>query len=90
MNKWARARPLAHSVKVDRFGITHLNMHFNIEGPDNKGTVYVHMTKGPQDAQMQYKSLSLHIPGEQVIYLENADAKMPRRAVSKMFGVQWR
>lgn len=89
-NKWARARPLAYSVDVDKFGITHFRMHFNVEGPDNRGVINVHMTKSKDDDQLEYRLLSLSVPGHEVVYLENADAKNPKRAIGKMFGVQWK
>lgn len=89
-NKWARARPLAHSVGVDKQGTTHFRMHFHVEGPKDAGTVHLHMTKGKDDQVLAYKSLSLSVKGHPTIYLENADDKGPKRAAAKMFGVQWR
>lgn len=65
-------------------------MHFYMEGPDAAGTVNIHMTKRPDEDELQYRLLSLTIPGQETIYLENADAKSPKRALSKMFGVRWR
>lgn len=88
-SKWARARPLAHSVAVDKFGTTHFRMHFNVEGPDATGTVNVHMTKGHDENELQYRVLSLNVPGHAVVYLENADGKSAKNTVGKMFGLQW-
>jgi len=88
-NKWARARPLAHWVEVDRMGTIHFRMHFNVEGPDGKGVVNVHMTKGPNDSSLEYRLLSLNVPGHPVVYLENKDAGAKQK-VGKMFGYQWR
>lgn len=89
-NKWARARPLAHSVEVDNLGTTHFRMHFHVEGPTNAGVVSLHMTKGKDDKELEYRYLSLNVKQYATIYLENADEKSPKRAVAKMFGVQWR
>ncbi|KAK5958333.1 mitochondrial import inner membrane translocase subunit tim21 [Knufia fluminis] len=89
-NKWARARPLAHTVEVDRFGTTHFRMHFHMEGPEASGTVNIHMTKKSDESELQYRLLSLTVPGHETVYLENADAASPKRALGKMFGVQWR
>lgn len=89
-NKWARARPLAHSVEVDKLGVTHFKMHFHVEGPKDAGVVNLHMTKGKGDEDLQYKYLSLNVKGHPTVYLENADEKSPKKAVAKMFGVQWR
>ena len=89
-NKWARARPLAHSVEVDKLGMTHFRMHFHVEGPKEVGIVNLHMTKGKTDKELEYKYLSLYVKGHPTIYLENADEKSPKRAAAKMFGVQWR
>jgi import inner membrane translocase subunit TIM21 len=81
---------LAHTVDVDRFGTTHFKMHFHVEGPDASGVVNIHMTKKDDESELQYRLLSLAVPGHEIIYLENADAKSPKRAIGKMFGVQWR
>jgi mitochondrial import inner membrane translocase subunit TIM21 len=89
-NKWARARPLAHSVEIDERGTTHFRMHFHVEGPKDAGVVNLHMTKGKGEKELEYKYLSLNVKGHPTAYLENADEKSPKRAVAKMFGVQWR
>jgi mitochondrial import inner membrane translocase subunit TIM21 len=89
-NKWARARPLAHSVDIDKFGTTHFRMHFNVEGPKDRGVVNLHMMKGKDDKELEYKFLSLNVRGHPTVYLENADEKSPKRAAARMFGVQWR
>ena len=90
-NKWARARPLAHSTEVDKFGTTHFRMHFNVEGPDGKGVVNVHMTR-PRDAdKLEYHTLSLNVKGHETLYLVDRDAERGVKGkVGKMFGVQWR
>lgn len=94
-NKWARARPLAHSTEIDRFGTTHLRMHFNVEGPEGRGVVAVHMTSRPREAggtgALEYQVLSLSVKGHETVYLENKDAERGVKSkVGKMFGVQWR
>ncbi|KAJ9653996.1 mitochondrial import inner membrane translocase subunit tim21 [Neophaeococcomyces mojaviensis] len=89
-SKWARARPLAHTVDIDRFGTTHFRMHFHVEGPEASGVVNIHMTKKSDEDELQYRLLSLSVPGHETIYLENTDASSPKRALGKMFGVQWR
>ncbi|KAK5086705.1 mitochondrial import inner membrane translocase subunit tim21 [Lithohypha guttulata] len=89
-SKWARSRPLAHSLEVDRFGTTHFRMHFYVEGTEARGTVNIHMTKKSDATELQYRLLSVSVPGKETIYLENADAKSPKTKVAKMFGVQWK
>ena len=89
-SKWARAGPIAHHVELDRMGVTHLKMHFNVKGENATGVVNVHMTKARDDTELRYKVLSLHVPGHEVVYLEGADGKTAKKAVGKMFGVQWR
>jgi mitochondrial import inner membrane translocase subunit TIM21 len=89
-SKWARSRPLAYSVERDKFGVEHFRMHFNVEGPEGRGVVNVHMTKGREDDRLEYRLLSLSVPGKQVVYLENKDGVGVKSAVGKMFGVQWR
>ena len=92
-NKWARARPLAHSTEVGRFGTTHFRMHFNVEGTDSgvRGVVSVHMTQSKSDDRLEYQVLSLSVRGHETIFLENKAAERGIKAQSaKMFGVQWR
>ncbi|KAF4629319.1 hypothetical protein G7Y89_g8828 [Cudoniella acicularis] len=72
-NKWARARPIASRVETDRRGIEHLIMHFNVEGPLNKGVVNLHMTRRSNEHEFVYKYLALDVKGHQRIYLENED-----------------
>lgn len=88
-SKWARARPLAHSVSTDKFGTTHFRMHFHMEGPDAAGVVNVHMTKKHDENELQYRLLSLNVPGNPVVFLENEDGKSAKSTVGKMFGLQW-
>ncbi|KIX05111.1 uncharacterized protein Z518_05983 [Rhinocladiella mackenziei CBS 650.93] len=90
-NKWARARPLAHSTEVDKFGTTHFRMHFNVEGPEGKGVVAVHMTRPRDGDRLEYELLSLTVKGQETVFLENKDAERGVKGkVGKMFGVQWR
>ena len=90
-NKWARARPLAHSTELDKFGTTHFRMHFHVEGTEAQGVVNVHMTKSREEKELVYEVLSLHVPGQPVMYLENrAEEAGVKGKVGKMFGVQWR
>ncbi|KAK6367369.1 uncharacterized protein PV06_06660 [Exophiala oligosperma] len=90
-NKWARARPLAHSTETDRYGTTHFRMHFNVAGPEGSGVVSVHMTKPRDGDRLEYQLLSLTVKGHETIYLENKEAERNVKGkVAKMFGVQWR
>jgi TIM21 len=66
-------------------------MHFHVEGTEARGVVNVHMTKGIGEKELAYELLSLNVPGQPVIYLENkADEVSVKAKVGKMFGVQWR
>ncbi|KIV97586.1 hypothetical protein PV10_01318 [Exophiala mesophila] len=90
-NKWARARPLAHNSEVDRFGTQHFRMHFNVEGPEGRGVVNVHMTKPRGGDVLEYEVLSLNVPGKQTVFVENREAERGVKGkVGKIFGVQWR
>lgn len=90
-NKWARARPLAHNVEVDKFGTTHFRMHFHVEGTENQGVVNVHMTKTRDQSQLEYQLLSLNVKGHPVINLENKSEDLGIKGkAGKLFGVQWR
>jgi len=90
-NKWARARPIASSIRKDGSGTEHLIMHFNVEGPLNKGVVNLHMTKHPPQSEYEYKYLALDVRGHQRLYIENSDATSGASGKSKtrLFGVQW-
>lgn len=35
-----------------------------VEGPDGKGTVNVHMVRPREGARLEYKTLSLDVPGK--------------------------
>jgi import inner membrane translocase subunit TIM21 len=90
-NKWARARPLAYTTETDKFGTTHFRMHFHVEGTEAHGVVNVYMTKRKEEKELAYELLSLNVPGQPVVYLENkADEVGVKAKVGKMFGVQWR
>ena len=66
-------------------------MHFNVEGPDDRGVVNVHMTKGQGDKELVYQVLSLNVAGKPVVHLENkAEEGVLKAKAAKMFGVQWR
>lgn len=89
-SRWARNRTIASRVEKDRAGIDHLHMHFYVEGPAAKGTVNLHMTRGPGEKEFEYRMLALDVPGKQRLYLENADAaKLDQRKQGRMFGVRW-
>lgn len=75
-------------MDVDKFGTTHFRMHFNVEGPDGKGGVNVHMTKKNDENELKYRVLSLNVLWHPVAYLENADGKT-KNAGGKMLGLQW-
>lgn len=89
-SKWARARPLAYTTEVDSNGTTHFRMHFNMEGEKGGGVVAVHMTKLPSESRLEYRLLSLSVPGHPTVYLENKDNEGVKAKVGKIMGVQWR
>lgn len=88
-SRWARNRTIASRIEKDKAGIEHLHMHFYVEGPREKGTVNVHMSRRPGEKDFEYRLLALDVPGKQRHYLENADAKLDQRRQGKMFGVRW-
>ena len=65
-------------------------MHFNVEGPDGAGVVSVHMTKTKEQDRLEYRLLSLNVPGHEVVHLENKHGADMKAKAGKMFGVQWR
>ncbi|KAM3065572.1 mitochondrial import inner membrane translocase subunit tim21 [Clarireedia jacksonii] len=92
LSKWARAGPIASNITKDQRGVEHLVMHFNVEGPLNKGVVNLHMVKNPSDSEFFYRYLFLDVKGYPRIYLENADASAdsPGKNKNKLFGITWR
>jgi len=90
-SRWARNRTIASRHETDRAGIEHTHLHFYVEGPAAKGTVQVHVTKKPGEREWEYRLLALDVPGQQRVYLENADASVigMKRGQGKMFGVRW-
>ena len=77
-------------VEKDQTGTTHLLMHFNVEGPINKGVVNLHMVKPPGQKDFEYKYLALDVEGQRRLWLINADGKSNQKKGVKIFGVQWR
>lgn len=73
-----------------------------VEGPLNKGTVYLHMIQRPGEKEAEYQSLTLDVPGKQGASLTVAkltatghkriflEHDSPFKANSgKLFGVRW-
>jgi len=90
-SKWARARPIASTLRKDRTGAEHLLMHFNVEGSERAGVVHLHMIKRPDQAEFKYKYLTLNVKGQSVLYLENADAEKAKvKPGLSLFGARWR
>ena len=91
-NKWARARPIASTLRKDRSGAEHLLMHFNVEGSERSGVVNLHMVKKPDQEEFKYKYLTLNVKGHPVLYLENADAdkKTKVKPGFSLFGARWK
>lgn len=65
-------------------------MHFHVEGPLGAGIARVHMAKTPDDDRFEYVLLAVDVPGQQRIFLENAEDKVGNQKSSgRMFGVKW-
>ncbi|KAI0132268.1 import inner membrane translocase subunit tim-21 [Xylariales sp. AK1849] len=92
MNKWRRARPIASTYGTDGQGNEHIQLHFYVEGPLNRGVVNVHLTKRLGTSDFEYKHLYVDIPDHSRIYLENADTKSSSNDSKKykLFGVNWK
>ncbi|KAK2001825.1 TIM21-domain-containing protein [Colletotrichum falcatum] len=89
-NKWRRARPIASTINTDSRGHEHLLMHFHVEGPLNKGVVYLHMIKTPSSGEFEYKYLYIDVRGQQRYYLENADtATGSGKGGVRFLGINW-
>lgn len=89
-NKWAVARPIASKEYRDERGTEHLIMHFNVEGPKDKGVVSAHLEKRlGEESEFVYKYLKLDVKGHPTVYLEGGQGALAKSA-TKMFGVKWR
>ncbi|KAF4487008.1 Mitochondrial import inner membrane translocase subunit TIM21 [Colletotrichum fructicola Nara gc5] len=89
-NKWRRARPIASTISTDSRGHEHLVMHFYVEGPLNRGTVYLHMIRTPSSGEFEYKYLYLDVKGHHRIYLENADTGIGSgKKGFRFLGISW-
>ncbi|KAK1988927.1 TIM21-domain-containing protein [Colletotrichum cereale] len=89
-NKWRRARPIASTINTDSRGHEHLLMHFHVDGPLNKGVVYLHMIKTPSSGEFEYKHLYVDVRGQQRYYLENADtATGSGKKGVRFLGINW-
>ncbi|KAF8416980.1 TIM21-domain-containing protein [Tirmania nivea] len=90
-DRWTRNRPIASTVKVDRHGVEHFFMHFNVEGDVDRGVVQLHLVKRPGQDDYDYKYLYLDVKGQRRVYLENSDNKptTPKHEKRGLFGVRW-
>ena len=62
-----------------------------VEGPLNRGRVYLHMIRLKGHSDYEYKYLYVDVRGHQRIYLENADTnpKNPNKSKMKFLGINW-
>lgn len=62
-----------------------------VEGPRNRGSVHIHLTKHPGQSEHQYKYFYVDIKGHQRIYLEDAgsNAQHAGNKAAKLFGIKW-
>jgi import inner membrane translocase subunit TIM21 len=89
-NRWDRNRTIAGSTTVDRLGVENWHIHFNVEGPVGRGVVRVHLVRGPQGGEWEYKVLALDVPGHHRVWLENMDKKFGvDKKSGTMFGIKW-
>ncbi|KAH8690767.1 TIM21-domain-containing protein [Talaromyces proteolyticus] len=91
-NKWARNRPIATTVQKDSIGREHMRIHFNVEGPLNRGVVHVHMIKPVDEHQYHYRLLALDVQGHPRIILEQtSDTSLGgKKSPLKILGINWR
>lgn len=74
-NKWRRARPISSTSKTDQQGNEHLLIHFNVEGPKNRGSVDMHLIRKKGDSDFEYQYFFVDVRGHERLYLENAAAR---------------
>ncbi|KAL0257165.1 mitochondrial import inner membrane translocase subunit tim21 [Diplodia seriata] len=83
------ARGEASKKEKDRAGNEHLYLRFYVDGPLNKGTVFLHMIQRPGEKEADYQSLTLDIPGHNRIVLEDDSWSPLKKKSGKLFGVRW-
>lgn len=81
-----------HSTKTmkDNTGTDHIIMHFNVEGPLDKGVVSLHVAKHPSESEYEYRYLKLDVKGYPTTYLEGGTANSVKRGETKFLGIRWR
>lgn len=89
-SRW-KSRPFVSTSRTDEHGNKRLFMKFNVNGPKNRGIVYLHLVKGPSDFKYSYKYIGLYIDGNPTIVLDDTNTLSvgPSKKL-KLFGVTWR
>ncbi|KAL2876238.1 mitochondrial import inner membrane translocase subunit tim21 [Colletotrichum sp. CLE4] len=78
------------TINTDARGHEHMLMHFHVEGPLNRGVVYLHMIKTPISGEFEYKYVYVDVRGHQRHYLENADtATGSGKKGVRFLGINW-
>ncbi len=60
--------PRSSTTKKDPQGNEHLLMHFNVEGPRNKGVANMHLVKRAGRGEYEYRHFYVDVRGQQRIY----------------------
>lgn len=90
-NKWRRARPISSTSKLDPQGNEHLLIHFNVEGPKNKGSVDMHLIRRKDASDFEYQYFFVDVRGHERLYLERATGGAGKKGEGKvrMFGINF-
>ncbi|MCJ1345735.1 mitochondrial import inner membrane translocase subunit tim21 [Peltigera leucophlebia] len=63
-SRWARAGPIASTLRRDSTGAEHFQMHFNVEGSMRSGVVKLYMIRTQGQTDFEYKYLALDVQGD--------------------------
>ncbi|OJD29582.1 mitochondrial import inner membrane translocase subunit tim21 [Diplodia corticola] len=88
-SRMARAWSITSKKEKDRAGNEHLYLRFYVDGPLNRGTVFLHMIQRPGEQELDYQSLTLDVPGHKRIVLEDDSWSPLKKKSGKLFGVRW-
>ncbi|TKA31342.1 hypothetical protein B0A50_02187 [Salinomyces thailandicus] len=88
-SRWARNRALATRHEKGVGGWEHTHLRFYVEGSVARGTVRVHVARGPEGGEWEVRELVVEVPGRGTVELEKKGSGVGGE-VGKLFGVRWR
>lgn len=85
---WIRQTPRPY-LETDKFGTERMRLRFEIHGPLNRGKVDLYMLRRSDEKHWSYGHLTVDIPGQSRIYLENGNDQGKKKPPGTLFGIRW-